>query len=297
MLKAVLLLGGTLALTTGCGGSDSDSAQPSSVGAVDVERSELPSDSFTARSTRFTILTQDLVNRGAVDCMANAGFDYRWQSPPIPEVEVDQRRYGLSEMPEDGRPRYAPEEPVFSATSPPLPPSDGEREGFHQALEGDPSEALTRELQTPFGTLGIVAPAGCIGQSIESLFGSRDEYVEVQTSFSLVEDWSNESLSWLYAHPDYQSAVNSWAACMSEAGLGNFDSPYEPASLDFADDDEEVRTARIDLRCKDESHLVSIASSIEFDWQQDTLGEIAGHLERLSDAEQLLLENAALTDE
>ncbi len=254
--------------------------------ATPVARAILLSDGFDDLAEPILQVNRFLLRRDTADCMREIGFDY-----PRPDgfVQPDPRidlRYGLASADVAGEFGYAfvlPEIPQY----PSVPAEDLENPDFVLALDGAENEQLTDTLTLPEGKFTYVAEAGCRGEAIKAVHGSREAFLEFLKAYNRAESLGNESLAELRKSPEYQSIVSEWKACMAQAG---YEDAEDPADIDIAlgTEQESVDQAIEDVRCKDSVDFVQRASSIESVWQELERDRFLSDLETLSSTEDRL---------
>lgn len=274
------LLVSLLSLPACLGSADASDVNP----VEDSVRIDGASDSIALPSAT----ANDFVNEGLAwvrtlgsvevnACMDSKGFSYRVDNRQVAPAG-DEMRYGLDDP--IAAKNFGYRSPIIEEPS----PEQHEGAAYLLALNGAPDDPKSASVQTTGGLLTHTAPAGCWGQALETMFGSRQIYLDTLVAMSLVEDFGNRSLAALTASDTYAEVTASWAECMEAGGEATFRTPYDAMSATFESPEVERRVAGLDVRCKQEVGLPLQFRQFEWDWQQDNLIDIDGYLERLSDS-------------
>jgi len=206
-------------------------------------------------------------------CMRDRGFDQWTEAPPvaaIPKEPWDARAYD----------RWAWDDPVRAAeTGYGIPRSvefdrrlldQGTTEEFaaferwlntrspeeqQQILEALEGTARVVEIRGVDGSTWSMSEAGCRGQAVEELYGSVEEYLQLEAYRARVGDGGRSEVD---EDPDYLAVERRWAACMAERGFEVSD-PGEAYSLAFStyerDPASEFAVAVADAECNREVGL------------------------------------------
>lgn len=208
-------------------------------------------------------------NGFAVACAADVGVDYRPASiADVPSAgDGMDGLLGITEMDRARRTGYIVD---TSGTDPgdigdPINElSSDERAALETAFNGPQSSRTSTEVRDNEGNLvgGYELGSGCLADFYASFFGSLDAFGSFMASDLRLQDALNRSRDLLTADPAYRAAQDNWSACMQRAGY-RYSTPFDPLSQSWAaprPSDDEVRAATSDVRCKDETSLVEIAT-------------------------------------
>ncbi len=209
-----------------------------------------------------------LITRRAATCMNSAGFGF---SPVLLAHGVSQqdsflaRRYGEPARFANGQLGWswdgtvdgplepeASQDPIATTTE------------YQRALHGD--QFLSQDIKDPSGEFGVSIRVGngCLGVGVESLFGSKDNYLQFIGALNQAELLARDSYTRLLSDAQFLQRNELWSECMSEAGY-IFETIFEPINRDWdgpRPSSHEQAVATRDLECRAESDLEpeSIAS-------------------------------------
>lgn len=203
--------------------------------------------------------------------MEDKGFVFEESPYPMP-LDAWDRKYGLSTASKAENHGYSapPEYATGSRESMQYPEDDDGRREFKSALTGTESPPVP--LRAPDGSImgHKTFAGGCIGESVQAIYGGMEEYKE----FLELRQWVQRvaGIALLQAEEDsrFDSTEEGWAQCMEEAGY-SFDSFREPMNRDWGSagrpTQEEIATARRDVKCRKDSSLEEGLSEIEAEYQ------------------------------
>jgi len=196
---------------------------------------------------------EDLLTR---DCMRDLGMD--WKMLPSPSNQdpdpLNRRRYGLIE------PEIATR---FGYHLPPLSPELTARESVWAQRDRLPPA----ERRAAYGDDG---QGGCRAEARGQL---RKDIPDIDQS--RLYDFSAEAFRASLQDPGVVKVFGNWSACMKVAGF-RYSDPFEP----FGDaawaksrrpSTQEIVVAEADVRCKQETDLVSVWSGVEERIQLDVI--------------------------
>ncbi|MFE3143136.1 hypothetical protein [Streptomyces scopuliridis] len=116
--------------------------------------------------------------------------------------------------------------------------------------------------------------------------------------FAHFEDLKSKAHDDALRMPNVRQRMAEWSACMEESGY-SYATPKEAYSKWNSEDakessENEVSTARADVKCKDETKLVSVWFSAERMEEEKQERKHATYLRKLKEANQRYLENARI---
>lgn len=196
---------------------------------------------------------EDLLTR---DCMRELGMDWKMLPPPSHQDPdpLNRRRYGLIE------PEIATR---FGYHLPPLSPELTARESVWAQRDRLPPA----ERRAAYGDDG---QGGCRAEARDHL---RKDIPDLDQS--RLYDFSAEAFRASLADPEVVQVFGNWSACMKAEGF-RYSDPLEP----FGDaawaksrrpSAQEIVVAEADVRCKQETDLVSVWSGVEERIQLDVI--------------------------
>jgi hypothetical protein len=207
---------------------------------------------FDTTTLQDEAVVNDALEKALTSCMQSAGFDYT--SPEIPvAIEVDRhghlirdivKVYGYGLPPE-----YHTSAPDFY---------DGNRSAdFLEAINGN-------------------GEGGCLLRAADSVYGNYEMYARLSSDLTEVE---GKSIMAALNDPRYQSALESWASCVKDAGysVASFgeliemvsdpnQKPGEPAS------EGEVKAALADLDCRESTQVNETLRQVDWAYQAEIVG-------------------------
>lgn len=135
------------------------------------------------------------------------------------------------------------------------------------AFWGDDPDAGSFDVTNADGQLvgGYTVGNGCIASFYADFYGSWDEFVEMATSETLIEDAWRRASEITITSPEVEAAVQNWSDCMSDAGLGDFGTPTELFEVDWGEErpsPEEITTAVGDVDCKAKTGLTDVLAAV-----------------------------------
>ena len=218
-------------------------------------------------------------------CMSRYGFTYdpsqAGQQPPSTYDPTNmERRYGISDPVEAKRYGYhLPSMPQPTPTPPPL--SNQEETALHGVVLSQ------GQLVPASGDINgtKIAVGGCVGNAYQQLGGVVDT--------SLPDQLDASSLQESQAAPRVTAVINQWSRCMKQAGY-TVDAPGDAAKLSDAmgrptPDAKELAIAAADIRCKQQTNLVSVWYHVEYTIQQQL---ISAHQAALTQVQQAVAKQA-----
>lgn len=249
----------------------------------------LPSDAAFAFASEGFALIEFLVEGRVSKCMADAGFDYAFDSSLDDVGSVRQRRYGVDRLIDAQTRGFSPLEPVdpeggVRNTSP--PGSAGQ--AYLLSLNGPPDSAVSITVSVGGDTVTHAVAGGCVGESFAAVFGTRQKYLDLLAAFSRVEEFGNESFRMLISSPLYSRVLREWTECLRSKGIQDVDDLFDLAAREYATLQDEVRAASDDLACKEQVDLFSRLYSSELAWQEAHIDEIAADLMTVNEGLRLL---------
>ncbi|OKH99034.1 hypothetical protein A6A06_25920 [Streptomyces sp. CB02923] len=266
--RAVALL--LLLAATGCAGAQARPAapRPTAGPAVGAEARNLilPFDSYAqSDADLLTISSAEDVLMG--DCMRARGMT--WKTLPRASGEdadpPNRRRYGVIEPEVAHRYGYHP---------PPDPPASAQHEADEKARD---AALAPRERRAAYGTDGV---GGCWKESHDRLEQRIPESAE-----SLFNDLNLRLFDRSQRDAGVIRAVRAWSACMARAGL-HYATPAQASDAPGWNKfprvtAREIKVADADVRCKQETRLVSTWAAAEARMQRAALDRHAAALEAL----------------
>ncbi len=289
MPRRLLLVAAGALWFVGCSSDEPQAGDPSV--EIDDGTVALPSDAAYTFAEVGLGLTRSLTSPLVDSCMEQHGFSYPITVSDADDVH-DERRYGLNDAAGAAKYGYGSEAQPEEADVPGAGLAGAERAAYDRALAGEPDDRLTVDVQVGGGTVTHEAAAGCAGEALAELYGSRQNYLDVLAAFSRIEDFSNRSLIALQASGLYSDEVDHWHDCMKAIGYTAAATPYDAYGVEYVNDDDERRAAAADVTCKTERHMTSKFRAFERAWQDEHLVEISGDIELVQSAIDSLQDRA-----
>lgn len=249
---------------------------------------ELPLDPYQLRSDELALIdnASDVL---VAQCMKDRGFEF---TPAVRRSYGDlgnSRRYGISSLDDATSIGYGAEELSNAGDILDQQRSASLSSEAIIALNGDGSGSGCR--QSAYAQLAGVT-------ELQKLQGSVDAAARIS------------SATWESSRQDKRvsRAIDAWSKCMSRAGY-SYASPldamadkrWSQGSTNQSEDgqatlsagEDELRTARADVACKDEVNLLGVWASVEADLQKDQLEENQGVLAEVASTKAAALASAA----
>jgi hypothetical protein len=290
---AALALSALLAVACGSG---SDHSEPA-IGAIRTVTTTselvLPLDAYGLGTKEYGTVTRAAWHLARA-CLRRFGSEYTLPEAALtssaPNFEhPNERRYGLYDPESAGVRGYnvAPEQ---------RPPIENVR-----TFAWNPSEAELLLVRGPgAGATGPPPPldlegrplpdGGCRGEADRILAGGAP----VPANDNLPNELAHELFKKAEADSRVRAAMVQWSGCMARAGY-TYATIWEPNDRRWPEEasEEEIATAKADVRCKRETNLVGTWFTVETAYQQQVIDERAEELAAVQTYSRSLAANAA----
>ncbi|MGP4103449.1 hypothetical protein [Nonomuraea sp. KM90] len=279
--SALVTLSALCAATAACAGSGPPRAVPEDVPAISAQARELllPLDAYVLRTLDIHTI-EAAEDRLIADCMRKQGMD--WTLLPASAAEdpapLNRRRYGVIEPAIAARYGYH--------IPPPLPVLARREEAWAAR-----KELARRKQLAAYGKDGV---GGCWLWAHEYLERGIGPYPA-----ALYNKYAKQAFEAGQRAPRVVAVIREWEACMKRAGhsyADPFRAAEDPAwARSSRPSPRELSVARADVRCKEQTGLVTTWAAAEKDIQNDIVADNAADFRKLKDTRERLLRAACET--
>jgi hypothetical protein len=226
-------------------------------------------------------------------CMRNAGFEHPYvKFAPFPP-SLD-RRYGLKDPDAARKWGYGlpssmdVDDSASQAYTDSLTPE--ERRAYEVAAVGSPDG------QVPIGTDGSTAPAGCLGEARDTIYGSRVEAIKAEELRQMFQELEGEAYFASEGDQRVESVKDQWIDCMEGRGydVSGLDDPLDASVLATGPEGglADIELAMSVVHCNDATDLVEIWSGVEAEIQDGLLQAHAAEMQELLALREQAIANA-----
>ena len=267
-----------------CSSSQPDRGSIAVVPAFTVVGHNLPLGWFIEDEARVRRRIGNASAKLLEQCLRDRGFEVK--VPVRPESTADHlsERYGL--VSEDQARRYgysSPEATESEGFEQPSYPQNNSQ--FDAAFDGGAKTPVPVTSPVDGGKIGeVIRPGGCNGEVIDKLFGNFDAYVSYNAFEIWLQQKEAETLDTAKSAPSVLASAEEWSRCMALSGYA-FSQPDDAAANAWSDKETEIRTALVDVRCRQTSGYLETLIAADVSAQQSVVSQFP---ELRADYESLL---------